>query len=66
MSRLRLPAQLTGQLPYNHDVYTSELLKVSLDRREEAYKKFLDMGPPCVGREERLFKMTENTRAVSA
>jgi hypothetical protein len=36
--------------------YFSTLMSKSLDRREGHYKAWLDLGPPAVGREERLFK----------
>ena len=42
------------------------LLKTCYDRRTEQEKRWHSLGPPEVGREERLFKLTANTRVMNS
>lgn len=50
-------APLTPQLPYHHATYWPALKAACKTRREAHLETWRSLGPPAVGREERLWKV---------
>ena len=49
-----------AQIPYDHERYWPELLRVSKEKRDEYLRRFVELGPR-VGMEERMFKESTST-----